>query len=213
MELFDVVIGLGIGLMIGSLLFYITSKKTSKKQSIKKSETPILQPSSLPTQEKSVQMPELEKARKELNAILLEKELLSSALTRIYEAEVQKKITKAEREQLSQKYREQLKALEEKLGNMELLIEVGELENLRDELINLFEQKIGQIESRLNQSKAKLEEVMSPALKPTMPTKMETTKEKPKVKSEEVKVDDKVKALREEVLQALDRLEQIDIEE
>jgi len=210
MELFDVAIGLGIGLIIGLSIFYITLK--SSKQNIEKAET--LAPTTLPlsAQEKLIQMPELEKARKELNAILLEKELLSSALTRVYEAEVQKKITKAEREQLSQKYREQLKAVEEKLGNTELLIEVGELENLRDELINLFERKIVQIESRLNQAKAKIREVFGPAIKPSMPTKGVEKKEKNE-KSEEAKVDEKVKALREEVLQALDRLEQIDIEE
>lgn len=210
MELFDVAIGLGIGLIMGLSIFYITLK--SSKQNIEKAET--LAPTTLPlsAQEKLIQMPELEKARKELNAILLEKELLSSALTRVYEAEVQKKITKAEREQLSQKYREQLKAVEKKLGNTELLIEVGELENLRDELINLFERKIVQIESRLNQAKAKLGEVLGPAIKPSMPIKGVENKEKDE-KSEEAKVDEKVKALREEVLQALDRLEQIDIEE
>ncbi|MCP8304130.1 MAG: hypothetical protein H3Z50_01455 [archaeon] len=213
MELFDVAIGLGIGLVIGSSILYIASKVASKKRPIEKAETDIPKPLPLPDQEKLVQMPELEKARKELNAILLEKELLSSALTRVYEAEVQKKITKEEREQLSKKYREQLKRVEEKLGNTELLIEVGELENLRDELIDLFERKIGQIESRLNRAKAKLVEVLGPAPKPTMPTKVVPKKEKPKVKPEGAKVDDKVKALREEVLQALDRLEQIDIEE
>jgi len=210
MELFDVVIGLGFGFIIGSFIFYISSK-FSKKQPKEKTEIPIKP--SLPTaQEKLVQMPELEKARKELNALLLEKELLSSALTRVYEAEVQSKITKEEREQLSKKYREQLKTVEEKLSNAELLIEVEELDNLRSELVGLFERKIGQIESRLNKAKARLEEIRVPISKSIAPAKLESKEEKPKMKAEETRVEDKVKALREEVLQALDRLEQIDIE-
>jgi len=211
MELFDVAIGLGIGLIIGLFIFYISSK-SFKKQPEEKAEMPITKPPTPTTQEKLIQMPELEKARKELNALLLEKELLSSALTRVYEAEVQNKITKEEREQLSNKYREQLKAVEEKLSNAELLIEVGELENLRDELMGLFERKIGQIESRLDKARAKLEEIRVPISKPPMTAKIERKEEKSKMRAEEARVEDKVKALREEVLQALDRLEQIDIE-
>ncbi|MCP8313296.1 MAG: hypothetical protein H3Z53_02830 [archaeon] len=209
MEPFDVLIGLGIGFIIGSLIFY-TLSKFSKKQPKEKAETPSTKPSLTP-QEKIIQMSELEKARKEVNALLLEKELLSGALTRVYEAEVQNKITKEEREQLSNKYREQLKAVEEKLSNVELLIEVGELESLRNELIGLFERKIGQIESRLDKAKVKLEEIKGIS-KPPIPAKLERKEEKPKIKTEEARVEDRVKALREEVLQALDRLEQIDIE-
>jgi hypothetical protein len=211
MEILDLLIGLGFGFVIGFFIFY-TLSKFSKKETKEKAETPSIKPSLPVTQEKLIQMPELEKARKELNTLLLEKELLSSALTRVYEAEVQNKITKEEREQLSNKYREQLKAVEEKLSNVELLIEVGELENLKTELISLFERKMGQIESRLNKAKARLEEIRAPVLKTPSQTKLEQKEEKPKIKAEEAKVDDKVKALREEVLQALDRLEQIDIE-
>ncbi|MEM2873118.1 MAG: hypothetical protein QXD82_02995 [Nitrososphaerales archaeon] len=211
MELFDLAVGLGIGFIIGSFIFYALSK-FSKKQPKEKAETPIIKSPLPTTEEKLIQMPDLEKARKELNALLLEKELLSSALTRVYEAEVQNKITKEEREQLSNKYREQLKAVEEKLSNAELLIEVGELESLRSELIGLFERKMGQIESRLTRAKARLEEVKVPTPKIPTPAKLEQKEEKPKIKTEEARVEDKVKALRDEVLQALDRLEQIDIE-
>lgn len=211
MELFDIVIGLGIGFIIGSFIFYISSKSL-KKQPKEKAEVLSIKPSLPTTQEKLIQMPDFERARKELNTLLLEKDLLSGALTRVYEAEVQNKITKEEREQLSNKYRVQLKAVEEKLSNAELLIEVGELENLRDELIGLFERKIGQIESRLDKAKAKLEEIRVPISKLPMPAKLERKEEKSKMKAEEARVEDKVKALREEVLQALDRLEQIDIE-
>ncbi|MEM3437765.1 MAG: hypothetical protein QXP55_04440 [Nitrososphaerales archaeon] len=210
MELFDLVVGLGIGFTIGSFIFY-TLLKFSKKQK-EKTETLSIKPPIPTTGEKLIQAPELEKARKELNALLLEKELLSSALTRVYEAEVQNKITKEEREQLSNKYREQLKVVEEKLSNVELLIEVGELENLKTELISLFERKMAQIENRLNKAKARLEEIKAPTQKIPTPLKIEQKEEKPKIKTEEAKVEDKVKALREEVLQALDRLEQIDIE-
>ncbi|MGQ9718263.1 MAG: hypothetical protein ACUVWK_00175 [Nitrososphaerales archaeon] len=211
MDPIDVAIGLGVGFVIGSLMLYFPSKITSKRPK-EKAEAPTEKSSPPIAQEKLVQATELEKARKELNALLLEKELLSGALTRVYEAEVQKKITKEEREQLSSKYREQLKMVEEKLGNAELLIEVGEMENLRNELLGLFERKIGQIESRLNRAKARLEEVRAPIPKSLTPVRAEQREEKPKAKTEEAKVEDKVKALRDEVLQALDRLEQMDIE-
>ncbi|MCP8322032.1 MAG: hypothetical protein H3Z52_14020, partial [archaeon] len=75
----------------------------------------------------------------------------------------------------------------------------------------LFERKIGQIESRLDRAKARLEEIKG-IPKPSIPAKLEQKEEKPKIKAEEARVEDRVKALRDEVLRALDRLEQIDIE-
>ena len=213
MELFDIVVGISIGCIIGSTIIYlITSRLTSKKQLLDKDNRPVIKDLSS-SKEKIIQKNVLEKARKELNSILLEKELLANALTRVYEAEVQNKITKEEREELTRKYSSQMKVVEEKLGNTELLIEVGDLENLRNELINLFEQKIDLIEKRLDQSKIKLNQIIGNLQIAKEASKEEKQKETPKEKPKSTEVDDKVNALREEVLQALDRLEQLDFEE
>lgn len=170
----------------------------------------------LPPRTKVVIKPELEKARKELKPLLLEKELLSGALTRVYEAEVEGKISREEREQLSVKYREQLKGVNEKLGDIDALIEVGELENLRETLVSLFEDKMGQLETRLTHAKVRLEQVRGPLQAPPLVEEVakvpEKKPERAKPRPEETEADQRVKALRDEVLTALERLEQIDME-
>jgi len=159
---------------------------------------------------------ELEKARRDLKTLVLEKELLSSAITRVYEAESAGKISKDERERLSSKYREQLRTVETQLGDTGLVIEVGELENLRRELVKLFERKLDQIESRLKEAKPRLENVKTFSVEAASikEPKTETTEKKTerKARAPESEADEKVKAIRKEVLDALARLEQMDLE-
>ncbi|MCS7116136.1 MAG: hypothetical protein RMJ31_03375 [Nitrososphaerota archaeon] len=225
MDVLSLVIGFIVGLVCGSSAIYIYTKyrgKGDKKVSITSSP---LSPSA-PTGARLVESVALDRAKRELKTLLLEKELLSNALTRVYEAESEGMITKEEREKLSEKYREQLKSVNEKLSNLEALIEVGELEKLRNELFNLLKQKIEQIEERLQRARSRLEEMRGVA-KPTtsieathptpIPVPISTTPSEKKVEKpvarEQPEVDTRVKKLRDEVLEALAKLEQIDIEE
>jgi archaellum component FlaC len=95
----------------------------------------------------------LEKSKRELRTLLLERELVSAALTRLYEAEAAKEITKDEREIIGAKYREELKALDSKIVGLEAFIEVGDLETLRDQLLRLVSEKIDAIERRIERVK------------------------------------------------------------
>ncbi|MEM4298170.1 MAG: hypothetical protein QW815_07375 [Nitrososphaerota archaeon] len=203
MDVLSLATGVAIGVAAGGsgAYFLFHKPKPSKVEQLKLDE------------ERSVNEEEIKKARKELKTLRLEKELLAGALTRVYEAEVEGKITKEERELLASKYKEQLKSVEAKLSDLELVVEVGELESLRRELVGLLEKKIAQIESRLNEARIKLGRVR--AEKPEAPVieKREERKvEKRRPDVGEADVDEKVKALREEVLEALARLEQMDIE-
>ncbi len=164
---------------------------------------------------RTVEERELDKKRRELKSLLVEKEMLTGAITRVFEAEAEGRITRDEREHLSSRYREQLSGVEEKLGNAELYIEVGELERLREELVNLFQKKIEQIERRLEETRNRVQGI-KPSAGPTPLLKeekaVEKKEEKKKVKPETAEVDERVKALRDEVLEALARLEQMDVE-
>jgi len=166
--------------------------------------------------EKQVTEVELERAKRELKILLLEKELVTGAITRLYEAEATGKIGREDRERLSAKYKEQLREIEAKLNDLNLIIEVGELENLRQELLNLFEKKIAQIEDRLREARAQLEALRGVQQPVTEEPKAKTTVEEKKVerrkKPPESEAESKIKELREEILDALARLEQIDLE-
>jgi hypothetical protein len=190
---------------------------------------------------KMVTMEDLQSSRKEMRTLLLERDLLSAALTKVYEAENEGKITREEREIIAKRYSSQIRDLESKLRDKELIVEVGELEGLRDELMTLFREKIQNIETRLDQAKerfpilsAQEKEDETKALEATTTSansrrsagqsagggavaqtsgqgeSLERAVERKSPKRDDTEGERRVRAIREEVMEALERLEQID---
>jgi hypothetical protein len=58
---------------------------------------------------KTVTADDLEKSRREMRTLLLERDLLSGALTKVYEAENEGKITREEREMIAKRYSTQIR--------------------------------------------------------------------------------------------------------
>jgi len=148
---------------------------------------------------------------------MVERDMLSSALMRIYEAENEGRITKEERELISRRYSEQIKQIESKLKDAELYVEVGELERLRDELVSLFQSKIRNIETRLEEARQRLgltlsgQEITS-SKEIAQPTDELEAVVQRKAKQEIPEPERRVNELRQEIMQALSKLEQIDTE-
>lgn len=183
---------------------------------------------------KTVTAEELERSKKEMRTLILERDLLSGALTKVYEAENEGKITRDEREMIAKRYSTQIRELEGKLSDKELIVEVGELEGLRDELMTLFREKIQNIETRLDQAKERLPSVSQPQAKqePALSAvgrpktvasvaasasgassqgeDLERAVERKAPKRDDTEGERRVKAIRDEVMEALERLEQID---
>jgi hypothetical protein len=162
--------------------------------------------------------PELERSRREMRTIMIERDLLSSALMKLYEAESEGRITREEREAIAKRYSDQIKDMQAKLKDVELVVEVGELEKLREELVTLFQQKVQNLEARLDQAKERLNVVAPQAVKkePAAPraekgTELERAVEK-RARPEMTEGERRVKEIRDEVMEALTRLEQIDVE-
>lgn len=209
MDTLTIALSVSLGAALGALIIFLIMKR-GKKEKNQKKKSQIFKTGL----KKRINTSEMEKARKDLNSVILEKDLISSALTRVYEAEVNGNIDRSEREALSSRYKKRLKEVEEKFGDAEITIEVGELERLRDELMNLFETKINQINNRLHDASIKLDKMkryVAP-IKTIEKIEKKSPSRSRTINMEEIEVDDKVKALREEVLEALARLEQMDIE-
>lgn len=212
MEAADLLIGLLPGIGLGAVLVFALTRSGSKTGARGESASKQVMAS-----ERTIHREELDKGRSDYKTLRLEKELFAGALTRVYEAEAKGKISKAEREILSAKYRDQIKAIDAKIADTELLVEVGELESLRNELVNLLETKISQINRRLDEAKTRLEQIRGPPTiiiedKPSQEQVEEKKGEKPKPVKKEPAVDEKVRDIRNEVLEALARLEQMDVE-
>lgn len=176
---------------------------------------------------KTITTDELDGSKREMRTLMLERDLLSAALTKIYEAESDGQITREEREMIARRYSSQIRDLEAKLRDKELVVEVGELEKLRDELVSLFREKIQNIESRLDQAKERMQPIRQeprpePARQAARPVVVATAsvtptddlervvERKAPPKKDESEGEKRVKALRDEVMEALAKLEQID---
>lgn len=204
-------VGVVAGLLGSYYAFYSGSRRRVKL--LARDESGVLRT-------KTVASDELERSRREMKTLLLERDLLSSALTRIYEAETDGKITREEREGIARRYSDQIRELEVKLRDKELIVEVGELENLRDELVSLFSEKVENLEARLEEAKERLrptrpdvkEEVIKKQAAVAGPSEdLEKAIERRAPRSEESAGERRARELKDEVMEALAKLEQIDV--
>lgn len=255
--------GLAVGAAAGSIGVYLYARKSLLKKETTSPNDSVPRVNFEDIDDKVIQRliprPQLEKTKRELRTLVLEKELVSAALTRLYEAEAAHEITREEREILGLKYREELKALDEKIQKIDAFIEVGDLETLREQLLDLVSQKIDAIEKRIERAKLSSEPLLAEITKPipepkvekiapkkdepkprvpdisdllatqaeigygpeksssdrsqgkapeSVETKQSDEKPTPKKKTGDAQVDQ----LQKELLEALDRLEKLDIE-
>jgi len=201
--------GVVAGVIVDRFVFY--SRGKPEKVVVARTE-----PGSRPT-ETTVTTSDLERSRREMRTIMVERDLLSSAMMKLYEAETEGKITQEEREMISKRYSDQIRDLQSKLKDVELIVEVGELESLRNELISLFEGKIQNIEARLEIARQRLGPAAPPLPKKEVPPKVERGAELEKVvekraKAEMTESERRRKEIMDDVMGELARLEQIDIE-
>ncbi|MBC7090947.1 MAG: hypothetical protein H5T50_03425 [Nitrososphaeria archaeon] len=213
MSLNDLVVGLAVGSFATGIISFLIYRIRVKKQSKISYSTP-------PTKQLTIPEEEAKSAKQEVKTLLLEKDLLSSAITRVFELEAQDQISKDERDFLVKKYKEQLQEVDKKLENLELIIEVSELENLRNELVNLLSRKIDEVDkklekaiNRLDVQKIKSTPQIPSSEKVTQPTQPPTKVEKRPPRPLESSIERELKRYREEILKALEKLEQIDVEE
>ena len=203
------VVGLGLGGLASYYVFY--SRARPEKIVVARAE-----PGSSPIQT-SVTTAELERSRREMRTIMVERDLLSSAMMKLYEAETEGRITQEEREMISKRYSDQIKDLQSKLKDVELIVEVGELEGLRNDLVSLFDGKIQNIDARLEVARQRLGPAAPAPVKKEAAPRVERGAELEKVvekraKTEMTESERRRKEIMDDVMGELARLEQIDME-
>lgn len=166
-EIFLSVGSAAAGAAAGSLAVYFSTRRPNddqKSQAENEYDSPAKNDART---EISIPKEQLEKSRRELRTLLLEKELVSAALTRLYEAEAAREISKDEREILGAKYKNELKSLDNKISKMDAFIQIGDLETLRNQLLQLVDQKMGAIEKRIERTKLIAEPLIAEMLNKT----------------------------------------------
>ncbi len=182
-----------------------------------------------PSRKRTVTEADLQRAREDLKLLSVERDVVSAALTTIYEAEAKGVLTESERNRLLGRYKDDLKRLEEKIAEEQKIIDLYELEKAREDLLKSFSAKMSEIDSKINalrpvlgltssQAEEKKPEAATPseaeaAEAPNASEAAATAKEKTQMKERpKSKAEQRLEEIREEVLRAMERLEQIEAE-
>jgi SOS response regulatory protein OraA/RecX len=151
-------------------------------------------------------------ARAELLSLLFEKNLASEAITRVYEASQEGRIDRLERDRLLLKYKQQLDSLNQMIAHLQPVVDYADMTELRNNLVSLLENKISALDQKLLDMKsgvptdavdARVQKIIAEASQ----VQAASVEQKP-FKAEEKNIDQ----LQKEIMQALQRLEQVEID-
>lgn len=88
-------------------------------------------------------------AKSELQSLQFEKKLVSQAIMRVYEAVQEGKIDRSEFDRLLLKYKNQLVFCDEKIDALQPLVDIAEVSEMRDDVLSLFERRVGAMDRKL----------------------------------------------------------------
>lgn len=187
--------------------------------------------------QKSVQSNTASTAKDELRTLDLEREILSDAIRRLYEAQAEGKISEVERERLASTYKARMTLIKESISKDESIVALHELESMQEDLMKLFSERFGEITSKVEELRTRIDvkpirEVPIKMPSPQTSAQIEIFEEdeveeetesseerakkkrkppigKPTVKTE---AERRIESIRSEVEKVLDKLGQMEIE-
>jgi hypothetical protein len=158
-------------------------------------------------------------ARDELRILQLQHKIVSFALTTIHESHAKGTLSDQERDQLLERYKPDLEILEEKIARHQRTVDLYELEQERKRLLKEYQERLSEIENKIKElrSGARIRSLMHEVDAKELalpkaesgPESGSRTVESDKARNETEK---RIEAIREEVLRAMERLEQIESE-
>src|SRR5881296_2636692 len=206
-----------------TLILLFGRKKTEQEENMNTAEPVKREPFPVPDiLRKTITGNDVSRSRDRLRLASLERDIIGDALTKIYEAETKGQINDSEKNQLLQRYKTDLKRVDGEIDTHKKTVDLYELESAKEDLLKSFHEKMLEIDLKISQIRPRisvtLEEktVQTPPLQKTEATATTQTtsavkdrqaKERPKNKAEE-----RLETIREEVLKAMERLEQIETE-
>jgi hypothetical protein len=161
-----------------------------------------------------IQKPTASSIRTELVSLLFEKTLASEAITRVYEAAQQGRIDRLERDRLLLKYKQQLDSLDGKIQELQPAADYIEIAEMRNGLTKIIENRISALDQKLQQL-SKSGRTFDIALDPQVQKIIAEAKtvQKAAPAEQKQKSDKKtIEQLQNEIVQALERLEQVEID-
>ena len=194
-----------------------TPLSPAEEKPIFKEEIPVVSPVGIKTTD-------VDRARRTLKIMTLERDALSMAISKFFEAEDEGEISKEDRANLSKDYEDKVKNLSDKIRQTELVVGLYELEKIREEIVKRFDAKLNETNAKIDELRKELkleipieEEKKAPVKKakekaPEGKEGEAEEKAKPKSKPKMSEIDEKIEKLRQEVLKELEELEKLEIE-
>jgi len=153
--------------------------------------------------------------RAELLSLLFEKNLTAEAITRVYAAAQDGRIDRLERDKLLLKYKQQLDSLNQKVAYLQPVSDFSDLKELRNNLVSFLEDRISALDKKLldlsKSSPPSQDDIDTNAKKilaETSKVQSVTPIEQKMFKGDE----QSIKQLQKEIVQALQHLEQVEID-
>ncbi len=215
-----------------AILVMRPERKPPKGKTVEGSE--VQPPGQFPFMAKrSVTHTEVEEAKDKLRVFGLEREILSYAIRRLYEAQAEGKITEEERNGLAEKYKENMRRINEEVSQGESVIALDELERMQEDLLKLFNERFDDLSAKIEdlrirsgiESVSPVETAVEEKQVPTAPEEPEVSadpgesrkrkraarkKTAPPAKSE---AERRVEQIMAEVEKVLAKLEQMEVSE
>lgn len=175
---------------------------------------------------KSVQTTDASHAKDELRILDLEREILSDAIRRLYEAHAEGKISEQERERLAASYKNRMNSVKESMAKDETIVALHELEGMQEDLMKLFSERFGDLSTKVEELRSKIDvqpvkEIPVKMPKTAMLEEEEEEEEKKKARkkraapakpSPKSEAEKRIEEIRNEVEKVLDKLGQMEIE-
>ncbi len=206
------------------IIIYAMRRRGKKKEKLSEEEKSKMEFKALPFRiERSISQEDATQAREELRILDLEREILSGAIRRLYEAHAEGKITEEERERIAQTYKSRIMAVKEAISKDESLVALHELEAMQEDLMKLFSERFDELSTKVDELRSTVQvkpikEIAIPiAKKPPTLAEKPAKKEKRRVKkpakpSQRTEAEKRIEKIRAEVEKVLEKLGQMEIE-
>ncbi len=120
--------------------------------------------------ERTVTVDEAKKAKDELKMLDLEREILSYAIRRLYEAQAEGKINEEERERLASHYKSRMMQVRDTIARSESVVALHELEAMQQDLVKLFSDRFDELGNKVEELRTQLQLKSEEEQEETAPT-------------------------------------------
>ncbi len=240
----DMILGIGALIVAAvAIIMFLRATEGSKKPADEEPSAPQhigveVKPNrvNIPTLPTVAQRTQVEQARTQIRTLTLQQEILSMVMKRLFEAEDNSEISRAEREGLSKNYEAEMQQVNEQLNKAELIVSLNELEEIRTNIITQFQQTLTDTQSQIDliikelnikQPEPEPEKEPEPMPRPTPKRRPRPQAQEGETEEEEEEegeedsesrgrretVEDRLDKLKQDVLKELEELERLELEQ